>query len=129
MSQLERVFLYKVYSALVETAGMRTTITLEALVSKCGLPFDAEGMSDVMYKYLDAITKYEADNDRPMITAVITKQDQSPTQACLKNCVRIQQNVSVREAADIIKTYKNKDKTDLWKIELNKVYDQWTITL
>ena len=114
---------------MVEQAGMRSTITLESLVSKCGLPFDAEGMADVMYKYLDAIANYEADNNRPMITAVITKQDQSPTQAWLKKCVMRQQDVSMREAADIVKNYKNNEKTDLWKIELNKVFDQWHIPL
>jgi len=129
MSQLEKVFLYKVYSALVETAGMRSTITLEALVSKCGLPFEAEGMADVVYKYLDAIAKYEAVNGRPMITAVITKQDHTPTQAFLKKCVVHQRNVSEREAADILKTYKNRDKIELWNQELIKLYQQWLISL
>lgn len=129
MSQIENIFLYRIYSVLIETAGMRSTITLESLVTKCGLPFGSEGVADVVYKYLDAIASYESDNGRPMLTALITKQDQSPTHQCLKKCVALAENVAIEDTTAILKKYKNNEKLELWKTQLTKVYSQWAIPL
>jgi len=93
------------------------------------MPFEADGMADVVYKYLDSITENEASHGRPMLTAVITKQDQKPTQAWLKKHVAATRKVTMAEAAVILKQYNNNEKIELWKTELTKVHNQWHIPM
>lgn len=74
----ETVDYHIIYAELVRAARQRTTVTYKYLAPLVGLLPTGNYMSDRMGKLLGAISQNEANQHRPMLSALVEKVDGKP---------------------------------------------------
>jgi hypothetical protein len=109
----------KLRQSLVTFARNGNTVNYEEAMAVVQLDVaDANDRYNTFGKMLDNINRYEHDNNRPMLTAVVTHkkipgQSSMPGQGFFK-------------VAEMLKKKKSSDEDfDFWAMELKRVFDYW----
>ena len=101
----------EIYDKLIEVAQAHTTTTYAAIGDLVGLdPHDFR-----LWAMLDEINRFENENKRPMISALVISKEENRPGSGFWVC-----------ASDLGKFHKGDDEDRFWSNELKSVWDYWT---
>jgi len=105
----------RVRDRLIEVARLERLITYSELVSECGLDLDLSLQRDrtEIGRVLGDISKYEVENGRPRLSAIVVNQSSSMPSEGFYNYAK-ELNIHTGEADEIF-----------FAREVRKIYDHW----
>ncbi len=104
----------KVYCKLIQVARNRRTINYKEIAEIMGLPERGSYMARETGKILGKISKYEDTHNRPLLSAVVVRED-----------TRIPGEGFFTLARELGELEENMDERTFWRRELKMIYDTW----
>lgn len=126
MSDLEMMFVGKFYGMLIQTAVSSSGghITVPELREQINiLPRRGNELGKVVNQTLSRIAKFEHSHSRPMLTALVCKQDKGSRDFYPSDWFF----VCAEQLGYDVKQMTDKERYAFWEQEFNKVHQYWTI--
>ena len=107
----------QIYSELVKAAMLETTITWAELTNKLSIPAHGAIQLTIVNNTLSDLCAFDIKNGRTPLSAVLVRPEKVPGKGYYT--MLINNGIEVPE--------EEKRKVDLWKKQLEKVYQEWSI--